>query len=104
MSIVKMKRCRMLAMRDDREKLIKELQKLGCMQITEHEAGDEARELGRARGEGERLLEFRSELTRVSAALKLLDKYASLGKGYIKMINFHLYISEIVPIVQDFLL
>ncbi|MDD6189842.1 MAG: V-type ATP synthase subunit I [Clostridiales bacterium] len=81
MSIVKMKRFRMLAMRDDREKLIKELQKLGCMQITEHEAGDEARELGLARGEGERLLEFRSELTRVSAALKLLDKYAYVKTG-----------------------
>ena len=81
MSIVKMKRFSMVAMRSDREKLVKELQKLGCMQITEHEAGSEALELGLARGEGERLLEFRSELTRVSAALKLLDKYAYVKTG-----------------------
>ena len=34
----------------------------------------------------------------VDAYLKLLDKYASLGKGYIKMINFHLIPGPVVTI------
>ncbi len=79
MAIVKMKRLRVAAMRSDRAKLMKELQKLGCVQITEQELTAELD--GLTRGEGERLTEFRSELTRVSAALKLLDKYAYVKTG-----------------------
>ena len=82
MSIVKMKRFRMLAMRDDGKRLIKELQKLGCLQITEHEAGDEdIGRMGLSHGDASGLLDLKSETSRVTAALKLLDKYAYVKTG-----------------------
>ena len=71
MSKVKIKRFRMFAMREDEEKFIKELQKLGCMQIMEHKAA----ERGFDREGSERLKALQAELDRVSSALKLLDKY-----------------------------
>lgn len=45
MAIVKMKHLRLVAMTDDREKLLKLLQHMGCVEVTEPEADPE---IGRA--------------------------------------------------------
>ena len=74
MAIVKMKKLRVLAMAEDREKLLDSLQKLGCVQISEPEPDSEAvSELFR-RGES-RLSETAMRIgLRVCAVLEL-DPY-----------------------------
>ena len=42
MAIVEMKKLTLLALKRDREKLMRQLQKLGCVQIVEGTGGDEA--------------------------------------------------------------
>ena len=41
MAIVEMKKLTLLALKRDREKLMRQLQKLGCVQIVEGTGGDE---------------------------------------------------------------
>ena len=82
MSIMKMKKLRLLAMRSEREQLLRELQRLGCVHLREDAADEE--ELKRFASEREdpaQLMEFRAEQTRTAAALKLLDKYAHVKTG-----------------------
>ena len=82
MAIMKMKKLRMLAMRSDREQLLRELQRLGCVEIREDAAAEEdLRSLASEREDPARLMEARAEQTRTAAGLKLLDKYAYVKSG-----------------------
>ncbi len=82
MSIVKMKKFRMIAMREDREKLIRELQKFGCIEVSAREdLPEEVKSLGLEKNTGIELAEMKSRETRLNAALKLLDKYAYVKTG-----------------------
>ena len=82
MAIMKMKKLRMLAMRSDREQLLRELQRLGCVEIREDAAAEEdLRSLASEREDPARLMEARAEQSRTAAGLKLLDKYAYVKSG-----------------------
>jgi V/A-type H+-transporting ATPase subunit I len=87
MSIVKMKKFRMIAMREDREKLMRELQKFGCVEVSAREdVSEEVKSFGLEKNSGIELAEMKSRETRLNAALKLLDKYA-----YVKTALFPSY-------------
>ncbi len=82
MAIMKMRKLRMLAMRSDREQLLRELQKLGCVEIREDAANEEdLKSFSSEREDPALLMEYRSEQSRTAAALKLLDKYAYVKSG-----------------------
>lgn len=77
MAIVKMKKLRLLAVRTDREELLRELMLLGRVEITDPDKRLLDEELSRLthRDESE-LTRFRSVYGELASALKLLDKYA----------------------------
>jgi V/A-type H+-transporting ATPase subunit I len=72
-----MKRLRLFAMSDDRERLFRQLQHLGCVEVSEQTArlDDPAWSALVTQDEGE-LAERRAELDTVMGALKTLDQYA----------------------------
>ena len=81
MSIVKMKRLRLLAMRSDQEELLKRLQHLGCVEIDQPDADLTSPEwAGLSRPDGAALNEARDAGASASAALETLKRYAP-GKG-----------------------
>ena len=82
MAIVKMKKLRVMAMADKQEILLRELQKLGCVEISEPDdklADPEWSSLLK-RGTSN-LSETRTEITDVNAALTALKRYAQLKDG-----------------------
>ena len=84
MAIVKMKRLRLIALRADREELLKRLQDLGCVEIDEPEdTGDDPAWAALARPSDEALGEARERQSRVSEALEALKQYApEKGGGF----------------------
>ena len=77
MAIVKMKKLRLLAVRDRKEELLKELMRCGCVEITELEpklAGTEAE--GLVRPESSELSALKSRHSSLVHAVELLDRYA----------------------------
>ena len=82
MAIVKMKKLRVMAMADRQEALLKELQKLGCVEISEPD-GKLADPAWAAllKRESSSLSETRTEITDVNAALAALKRYADLKDG-----------------------
>lgn len=82
MSIVKMKRLRLIGMRDQRESLLRLLQHLGCVEIDE--PGDRSGDpdwASLARPDTGALNEARDARTSVENALKTLKKYGPKQKG-----------------------
>ena len=82
MSIVKMKRLRLIGMRDQRESLLRLLQHLGCVEIDE--PGDRSADpdwASLARPDTGALNEARDARTSVENALKTLKKYGPKQKG-----------------------
>ena len=77
MAIVHMKKLRLMVVRRQKDELLRDLMLLGCVQISEPDAlladTEAAAVLHQESGN---VTEVRSELTRLTAALKLLDKYA----------------------------
>ena len=77
MAIMKMKRLRLLAMRADREELLRLLQALGCVEV-----GEPALDLtdpawsALARPDGAGLARAREDSARLTRALDILDRYA----------------------------
>lgn len=77
MAIVHMKKLRLMVVRRQKDELLRDLMLLGCVQISEPNALlADAESAAVLRQESGNVTEVRSELTRLTAALKLLDKYA----------------------------
>ena len=78
MAIVHMKKLRLMVVRRQKDELLRDLMLLGCVQISEPDALlADAESAAVLRQESGNVTEVRSELTRLTAALKLLDKYAN---------------------------
>ena len=80
MAIVKMKRLRVIAMVSCREELLRQLQRLGCVEIREPESAG-ADWSGLLERERSRLAETRAALADVNAALSAVKKYADVREG-----------------------
>ena len=80
MSIVKMKRLRVIAMVSCREELLRQLQRLGCVEIREPESAG-ADWSGLLERERSRLAETRAALADVNAALSAVKKYTDVREG-----------------------
>ena len=80
MAIVKMKRLRVIAMASCREELLRQLQRLGCVEIREPESAG-ADWSGLLERERSRLAETRAALADVNAALSAVKKYADVREG-----------------------
>lgn len=77
MAIVKMKKLRLLAVKSDSEAVLKELQRQGCLEVTEQTEVSQDEELaGILTREPTYLAKCRTELLELQGALKVLDKYA----------------------------
>ena len=82
MAIVKMKKLRVMAMADSRDRLLRALLRLGCVEIREPDSrlADPAwAEL--LRRETSRLAETKNDLASVNAALEALRRYGGLKDG-----------------------
>ena len=81
MSIVAMKKLRLIAVQSQKKALLEDLLKLGCVQVSESEADLEGlmNTLGDKRDEG--AMERRSQQIKILNALKVLDQYAPVKKG-----------------------
>ena len=78
MAIVKMKKLRLLAIKSQRDELMRRLQLMGCVQVNEPGKAEGEIELGRESSDAPRCREALREL---GMALGLLDKYASVKDG-----------------------
>lgn len=82
MAIVKMKRLRLVGMRSDREKLLRLLQHLGCVQVGEPALDQAAPEWeGLTRPDGQGLSRAREQSIVIGNALETLKKYAPAKEG-----------------------
>lgn len=85
MSIVKMKRLRLIAMQPDQEELLKLLQRMGCVEIDQPDADLSSPEWADlSRPDGAALNEARNDGAAASAALAALKKYAGVKGGLLK--------------------
>lgn len=82
MAIVKMKKLRVIAMADCREKLLRELLRLGCVEISEpaEKLSDPEWAALLKRGTSQ-LTETKSRLTDVDTALEAIKRYAPIKEG-----------------------
>ena len=82
MAIVKMKRIRVIAMAADRERLLEELQDMGCVEISQptEQLADPAWTALLHRAPSD-LLDVKSDLADARAALDALRKYAQIREG-----------------------
>ena len=82
MSIVQMKKLRLIALANERDKLLARLQHAGCLQVSEADArlsdGEWSALLSRDSGDSPR---YKARLAQVRAALEALEKYAGLKSG-----------------------
>ena len=78
MAIVKMKKLRLLAIKSQRDDLLRRLQLLGCVQVAEPEKVEEPVVLSRESGN---IAECREDHRELVNALGLLDRYASVKDG-----------------------
>ena len=75
MAIVHMKKLRLMVVRRQKDELLRDLMLLGCVQISEPDALlADAESAAVLRQESGNVTEVRSELTRLTAALKLLEQ------------------------------
>ena len=82
MSIVKMKKLKLVALSGDRDTLLKELQKQGCLEIREFDDPPEGLvSLIDKTGEQAHLKELNEAKKKAEAALKILKKYAYVKSG-----------------------
>ena len=74
MAILRMKRLRLIAVRSCKEELLRELTRLGCVEISE--AGDELLQSESLRPESSGVMAARTRQASLDHALELLDQYA----------------------------
>ena len=80
MAIVEMKKLTLLALKRDREKLMRQLQKLGCVQIVEGTGGDEALAPLAAQADP-REAQLAADVARMDAAIARLTPLAREKRG-----------------------
>lgn len=79
MSIVAMKKLRLIALRSEREQILRDLMLLGCVEVSEPTEKPEGPALGR---DSDKLLQRRrAEQSEILQALRELDRYAPYKKG-----------------------
>ncbi len=84
MAIEKMKKLRLLAVRDQKKELLRRLQLLGCMEVSEPELSELPPELRqRLSKESSDAVKCRSDHAMLVQASELLDKYAPAKKGFL---------------------
>ena len=77
MAIEKMKKLRLLAVRDEKERLLRQLMLLGCLEVSEPELSELSPELrARLSREGSDAVRCRTDKAVLTQAVELLDKYA----------------------------
>ncbi len=77
MSIVKMKKLRIIALREQRDELMQQLLRLGCVQVTKPEgvlSDPEAAAI--LRPERVDMTRLRADLSQISSAVKIWERYA----------------------------
>ena len=74
MAILKMKRLRLIAVRSRKEELLRELTRLGCVEVSE--IGEELREAGSLRPESSAVMALRGRQAVLDHAVELLGQYA----------------------------
>ena len=85
MAIVKMKRLRLAAMTGDREELLRLLQSMGCVEISEPPAqGEDPQMAALTRPDGSRLAAARDRQERAGHALEVLKHYAPVKGGLLQ--------------------
>ena len=82
MAIVEMKRVSLLALRADRDRLLRAMQRMGCVEITEIQDEQLKAYLGRERGQAENAEE---KLSRIKWAISLLSRYEVKKKSLLNM-------------------
>lgn len=86
MAIVKMKKLRLMVVREQKEELLRSLQLLGCVQIDDNAELMHSEEFAPyLREESSASTEYRSELSKFDSALKLLDRYAPVKTALFAM-------------------
>ena len=82
MSIVKMKRLRLLSLTSERDLLLARLQRAGCVEVTEPEEPQSMPEWGSLlRRDSTALLTVKSQATTVRTALENVNRYAAVRSG-----------------------
>ena len=81
MSIVAMKKLRLIGVRSQQDQILRELMLLGCVQINEPEEVPEALKQKLKRSSGGKLPLHRQEQVKLQNALDVLDEYAKAKKG-----------------------
>ncbi len=82
MAIEKMKKLRLLAVRDQKKELLRRLQLLGCMEVSEPELSELSPELRQHLSkEGSDATRCRTDHAVLVQAVELLDRYAPVKKG-----------------------
>jgi len=81
MSIVAMKKLRLIGVRSQQEEILRELLLLGCVQINEPEAPPEALREKLQRSSGGKLVVHRQKQQKLQNALEVLDEYSKAKKG-----------------------
>lgn len=82
MSIVKMKRLRLLSLTSERDHLLARLQRAGCVEVTEPEEPQSMPEWGSLlRRDSTALLTVKSQATTVRTALENVNRYAAVRSG-----------------------
>lgn len=84
MAIVEMKRVSLLALRADRDRLLRAMQRMGCVEITEIQDEQLKTYLGRERGQAENAEE---KLSRIKWAISLLSRYEVKKKSLLNMFS-----------------
>ena len=84
MAIVEMKRVSLLALRADRDRLLRAMQRMGCVEITEIQDEQLKAYLGRERGQAENAEE---KLSRIKWAISLLSRYEVKKKSLLNMFS-----------------
>ena len=80
MSIVAMKKLRLIAVQSQKKALLEDLLKLGCVEISEPEVDLEGL-MNTFKGKRDDAMERRSQQIKILNALKVLDQYAPVKKG-----------------------
>ena len=81
MAIVKMKHLRLMLVRSQKEELLRELARLGCVQVTElGEALEEQEAQGLVRRESSEMTRLKTQQAALERAVELLDRYAPENK------------------------
>ena len=99
MAIVKMKRLRLAAMKQDREELLELLQRMGCVEIDEPSPDtDDPCFAALSRPDSDGLSAAREQHNAAEKALEVLKKYAPEKKGMLPVLEAVVPYKSLVPL------